>query len=281
MGHFSATLSRMRSEAGWRTAYAFYHRNGGRRAFPFTYAYYAKIERGDSLPRPEWVPQLFTFLRILPDEESQRRLIISFLKDLIGKDDLFESWIAPLIRPAEASRPEKRVIKRLLSDQAYHISVEQFQAIVSSSPAYWAFQCLINNHKPLSIEELASATGFGNAELRSAATKLCAQRLARRTTGGKFVSPVATRYCVYPRGYEGYEGDLEKLKAHNETLLSGKSVPVLDSGTTVRTDASSINGIRTVLREVLESASASSVYEKGEDTGMFVIETRIRKIFPF
>lgn len=281
MGHFSRTLSELRAGAGWRTAYAFYHRNGGRRTFPFTYAYYAKIERGGGLPRPEWVPKLLALLRIPPNAESQRKLLLSYLKDLVGKDELFETLVGPLLRPHAPERPEKKVIKRLLSGQAYHVSIEQFRALLSSRAAYWAFNCVVNSHKPLRREELSEALGAGAGELGSALARLLAAKLVRRTGSGKFLSPLATRYCVFPRGYAGYEADLKKLKAFNAAPPGDRCASVLDAGVTIRASAADVAGIEVALRETLESASASSVYEPGEDTGMFIIDARIRRAFPF
>ena len=53
---FSQQLIKARTAAGFNTAYKFYHRNGGRRHFKFTFVHYARIERGLSLPRPSRRP---------------------------------------------------------------------------------------------------------------------------------------------------------------------------------------------------------------------------------
>ncbi len=97
MKRFSRTLASLRKEAGFHTSYAFYHRNGGRRIFPFTYAYYAKIERGCGLPRGEWLPLLLKLLKIESVSESREALLRDYLCDLFGHEETFDLLVAPML----------------------------------------------------------------------------------------------------------------------------------------------------------------------------------------
>ena len=97
MKRFSRTLARFRKEAGFHTSYAFYHRNGGRRTFPFTYAYYAKIERGCGLPRGEWLPLFLQLLKIESVPESREALLRDYLCDLFGDEGTFDSLVKPML----------------------------------------------------------------------------------------------------------------------------------------------------------------------------------------
>ncbi len=94
---------RVRTEAGFTTAYAFYHKNGGRRVFPCTFSYYLRIENGKALPRPEWLPMFLTLLRIPPTDALWRQIIVDYLRDHFVSEDAFQSAVAPLLRPAEGS----------------------------------------------------------------------------------------------------------------------------------------------------------------------------------
>jgi hypothetical protein len=104
MMRFSETLVRLRKEAGFHTSYAFYHRNGGRRTFPFTYAYYAKIERGQGLPRGEWLDLFLQLLRIRSREDSRRRLVVDYLRDLMGDEKAFDALVDPLLKSSDLKK---------------------------------------------------------------------------------------------------------------------------------------------------------------------------------
>ena len=271
----------MRRDAGFKTAYAFYHRNGGKRTFPFTYAYYTKIERGLSLPRGEWLPLLLSMLRIRPTAESQREFVLAYLKDQFGDPAVFSSLVDPLLSPAPTTPPEKRVIKRLLSDQAYHVTPEQFKCIVASPAAYWTFNCLLNNTKALTPDELATATGFKVSEIKAAAAKLTAKKCLKKGRGGAFSCPFSGKYCLFPRDYKGYAKDLKSLEACIEGMYRTRGTEVLRSGALIRLRAAGAAATEKSLMDVLGAASADSIYEEEEGSGFFVIEARIRKVLPF
>ncbi|MFH2204490.1 MAG: hypothetical protein ABIJ96_15350 [Elusimicrobiota bacterium] len=104
MDRFAELLIRQRQAAGFPTAYAFYHRNGGRGKFNFTFAYYAKIERGKALPRGEWLPPLLTLLKLSPSSPARRDILLAYLRDLLGDDDIFDGHFIPLLKsPAAAA----------------------------------------------------------------------------------------------------------------------------------------------------------------------------------
>ena len=105
MGRFAGQLARQRAAAGFHTAYAFYHRNGGRAKFPFTFAYYAKIERGRGLPRAEWLPLLLTFLKLPSPSPAQRDFLLAYLRDLLGEDEIFEGYFLPLLERRRQPKP--------------------------------------------------------------------------------------------------------------------------------------------------------------------------------
>ena len=186
MRPFAKTLERLRREAGFPTPYAFYRRNGGRHVFPFTFAYYLKLERGKHLPRPEWLPVLLSLLRIPPSDELYRRFVTDYLRDHFGSDEAYRSLVAPLLAPAAPRGPGQQTVKRLLSEQAYHLTPAQYKAVVGDEATYWAFECLVNDRGAFSAEDLAAVTGLPKAALAAGLKRLAAHKLAKRAAGGKY-----------------------------------------------------------------------------------------------
>lgn len=281
MGRFALNFRRLRADAGFPTSYAFYHRNGGKRAFPFTYAYYAKLERGAGLPRAEWLPLLLSMLRISPAAEDQRRLIEDYLFDLVGHEGAFKELVAPLLIGTQTGGRRRRVMKKLLSAQAYHLTPEQFAVITESEAAYWAYTILVNNRQPSSPKALAEAAGIPLAKVKQALKELTRRKLARPASGGKYKSPLAGRYCVFPRGYPGYEKHLKLLKNYIEKAAKRRGTALYDAGIVLRADPAAAEDGRRAFQEAIESASASSLDSPAPDSACYVLEARIRRLFDF
>ena len=129
MTRFGPALARLRRDGGFATPYAFYHRSGGRRVFPFTFQYYLKIESGRSVPRPDWVPVIISALRVVPTDADHRALVTDYLKDLCGKEETYEALIAPLAVQPAPRQAAPAVIRKLMYAAAYALSIAQLEAL--------------------------------------------------------------------------------------------------------------------------------------------------------
>ena len=281
MARFGKTLAGIRADAGFPSSYAFYHRNGGRRTFPFTYAYYAQIEAGRSLPRAEWLRLILSLLRVPPTAAAQRRLILDYVRDLVGHEETFEDLVAPLLKADDVGAAEKQALRRLISFQSFHMTPEQMRAVVSSPAIYWTFVLLTNNREPLTVAEMAELTGFSAKAVEAASKLLAARRLARRTAGGRWRSALANRYCIMPRNYPGHEADAAKLSEYYDGMLEKKGRDMFGLSIMLRTEQESAMDASRVFREAIEAASASFVQDKGRRTGMFLLQARVRKLLPW
>lgn len=280
MRRFAASLARCRRQAGFPTPYAFYRRNGGRRVFPFTFPYYLKIERGQSLPRPEWVPLLIGLMRIQPTEEGHRRLTLDYLRDLCGKEEAFHALIAPLLCTHTRNGGMAETIKRLLYGEAYHLSPLELEAVASSEGAYWSFECLGNERRPLSPVELAGAAGLSVPKVREGLRVLAARRLVRRTKGGRYKSVHVGRMS-YPPPQAGDDRSKARIQRYLDAMSRRRGEGVLGRRLMFRAEESAVRRAAPGMVEAMESAAAQSVYEKGEETGLYLLECRVRRLFRF
>lgn len=281
MKRFARALARIRKESGFATPYAFYHKNGGRHAFPFTFAYYLKIERGEALPRPEWLPVLLSLLRIPPTEALHRQFVIDFLKDLMGKDETYEALVAPLLRAAPRTQPERQVTKRLLSEQAYHVTPKQFKAVISNAATYWSFECLVNDRAGLSAAQISATTGFAAAAVTRGLKTLVKQKLARRLAKGRCRSPLAEKFYVFPRAYSGFAKDRDKIWKYEDEMTKKRGGEIFSGGILLRAEEGAIRSVMGGFTDAMETASAFSVNEKGEGTGLFLLQTHVRRMMSF
>lgn len=281
MGIFARTLVRLRQDAGFKTPYAYYHRNGGRHVFPFTFAYYLKLERGKHLPRPEWLPILLGILRIPPTDEAYHLFVTDFLKDLFVTEENYRSLVAPLLRAHSGGDPEQRAKKRLITGQAYHLTEAQCRVLLSDPAAYWAFECLVNDFGSFDVEELAKLTGLPVPAMKKGVAKLLALKLAKKTAAKRYKSPLAGRFYVLPMGFAGYEQLRKKMAGVFDEMIARKGSVLHESGVILRADEGAMRRAISAFRGVLESTAAYSVHDKVEGGGMFIIQTRLRKAFDF
>ena len=281
MGLFSKSLVRLRIESGFTAPYAFYHRNGGRRVFPFTFAYYLKLERGEHLPRPEWLPILLSLMRIPPSNELYRRFVTDYLRDHFGTEENFQSLVGPLLATKHERRDDQQTAKRLLSEQVYHLTPTQYKAIVSNAATYWAFECLVNDRGSFGPDDLARITGLPKAAFEAALKTLVAQKVARRVSGGKCKSPLAGKFYMGPRDFPGMETHRKKFHRHIKDMVARRGALTHVSGIIFRAEAGAVHRCVAAMRDALEAASAYSVYEKAEGSGIYFLQIRARKALDF
>lgn len=280
-GVFARTLVRLRQDAGFKTPYAYYHRNGGRRVFPFTFAYYLKLERGKHLPRPEWLPIMLAILRIPPTDEAYHGFVSDFLKDLFVTEENYRSLVAPLLRDKAGGDPEQRAKKRLITNNAYHVTEAQCKVLLSDPAAYWAFECLVNDYGSLDAEELAKITGLPVPALKNGLAKLVKLGLAKKTAAERFKSPLAGRFYVLPMGFPGYEEARRRMAGVFDGMIAKRGAVLHESGVILRADEASMRRAISAFRGACESTAAYSVHDKVEGGGLFLIQTRLRKVFDF
>ena len=281
MALFSKSLVLLRLEAGFTTPYAFYHRNGGRHVFPFTFAYYLKLERGQHLPRPEWLPILLSLLRIPPSDALYQRFVTDYLRDHFGTEENYQSLLGPLLIPKLDKNDGQQATKRLLSEQAYHITPSQYKTIVGDAATYWAFECLVNDRGAFGSAELAEITGLPKAALEAGLKKLAAQKLARRASAGKYKSPLTGKFYMFPKTFPGIEGYRKKLAKIIAEMVARRGAITHESGVMIRAEEGSVLRSIAAMRDALEASTAYSVYEKAEGSGVFLLQIRARKAFDF
>ena len=281
MALFSKSLALLRVEAGFATPYAFYNRNGGRRVFPFTFAYYLKLEAGQHLPRPEWLPILLNLLRIPPSDALYRRFVTDYLRDHFGTEENYQSLLGPLLIPKHGHSDRQQTTKRLLSEQVYHITPAQFEVLVGDAATYWAFECLVNDRGAFDSSELAAATGLPRAAIEAGLKRLAAQKLARRASAGKYKSPLAGKFYMLPRTFPGIKICRKKLAKHIDEMVTRRGALMHESGVMIRAEQGSVVRSIAAMRDAIEASTAYSVYDKTEGSGVFLLEIRARKAFDF
>ena len=115
---FAKTLKKHREEAGFSTAYQFFHKNGGEGYLKTSYRMYLHIEHGKFLPPFKDLPLYMYALHIMPGTSSGINFLTAWFKAAYG-EEAFGTLLAPiLIKSPEESvaSPLHKAIDKLLMD---------------------------------------------------------------------------------------------------------------------------------------------------------------------
>lgn len=280
---FSRALAAARRDAGFKTAYQFFHKNGGRRHFGFTYVHYLRLESSRALPRPEKVARLVTALRLAPGEDGARRLFLAFMEDLLRTPEAVELILAPLLcrHGAAPPAPGAEALRWMKSQHAVHLSPAQFAALASSEAAYWCSEVLCSDGGIWTPGQLAGALGLEARAVKAGLARLRAAGLARRTAAGRFRGPSPGKLYTFPGRLEGMGPLLARVKGYWERMRRRRGADVSERVELVRAEAGFMRRYAAGLAETLDAANAGAAHAKGEDTGIYLVEARVRKLLPF
>lgn len=283
MKDFSTCLAKARIGAGYSSAYKFYHGNGGRRHFPFTYVHYMRIERGLKLPKPQWLDRFLSALRLTPGEAGCRELFLAYLKDLLKTPEAAELILSPLLcRHGSGGVPSAPDPMRWMkSGHCFHLTPEQFSVLASDEAAYWCSEALFNDRGSWNAGEIAAAFGLPPARARSGLKKLKAAGMARETSPGRYKSRWAGKFFTFPGRVAGMEAALKKVEGFWRRMYERRGVAVGERVELIRAEEGSIRNYQAALAAALDSANAYATHDKGEGTGLYQIEARIRRLLPF
>lgn len=281
---FSETLTRLRKEAGYPSAYKFYHNNGGRRHFPFTYVHYLRIEKGTKLPKPQWLGAFLSGLRLAPGEGGARRFFLAYLKDTLKTEEAYEMVLAPLLAKGDGGGhavPGREAMRWMKTAHAIHLTPEQFRAIASDEATYWCSEVLANDRGSWTAEQVAAAMGLEVKAAKAGLRRLKESGLARETSGGRYRSKEEGKFYTFPGRVAGMGSVLQRVQGYWERMARKKGKALSERVELVRAEEGSVRTYIASLSEAVDAANTLATHEKGDATGLFLIEAKVRKLLPF
>ncbi len=283
MSAFSDALLRLRREAGFPSAYRFYHRNGGRRHFGFTYVHYLRLEKGAKAPRAEAFGAILKALRLAPAQEGARLLFRSYLMDTLGGRENYELIVggvredAPTISPTLAEGG----FERLKREHLMHMSPEQFTAVAKDEVSYWTSELLLNDRESWDAEAVSKRLDCPPSAAAAALESLAEVKLLRATSPGRWRTRQPGKFWTFPGRSKGMEPLLERVRGYWDAMARRKGGPFGERLELVRASSSVMRQYMTALHRAVDEANLAATHAKGEDTALFLIEGRVRRLLPF
>jgi len=131
-----------------------------------------------------------------------------------------------------------------------------------------------------SAAELAEVLALEERAVSGALRKLKAAGLVQESSKGRFKSRRAGKFYTFPGRLPGMRVPFKAVRAYWERMFRRKGKEMADRVELVRASEGSVRGYVSGLFEALDAANTLATMEKGEDTGLFLIEAQVRKLTP-
>jgi hypothetical protein len=272
MRRFSMSLSRLRAATGYKTAYAFYHDNGGKRAFPFTYAYYAKLERGAGLPRAAWLALILRHMRV-HGRDQQAALVRDYLRALAADDGAFAELFEPLLRFPEDPAPA-RALRAMRGRTSRHLTPVQFVAATATFEISECFLLFFATRGKYTLEEVGDVLKRPPEVCARLLKELMKHDLVELQKGGRYA--YSGPHPTVPEDGTSREAARTMLKIFRdraETVCECLDAYVLDR--------TSLNAVEAQIKAAFDLAAGLSRRSEGPEpeAALYILEARALRPF--
>ena len=279
---FSKMLVRLRKDAGFPTAYRFYHDNGGRGVLKISYRKYLLIEQGRNLPALERLGTFLFALRIVNKSAEANELAIAWLKTMAG-EDAFRDIIEPLLtaKPdAPGFSPMQKAMKKALDTKKYYLTPEQIEVMFSTRDTYLCFLAMSNDTGAWSKKEFAARLAMPQARANAALKALAGAKIVKAVKKDVYKCPLAGAMVEYPHLASLPQELLKKMRGFDAELLAAGEPVWLRSGI-IRADETVFRSFFPVMGINISTAQTYAVTEKTEKSALFKVEGKITKLRNF
>lgn len=279
---FSDTLARLRKEAGFPTAYRFYHDNGGAAVLKMSYRNYLLMEQGKILPVVGRLQKIYPALRLPQTTPAAKELIVAWLKTMSGEEaykDIFEPIISPKADPVGLS-PVHKALQRTLAEKKFYLTPAQFRAVVSSFETYKCSLTIGNDTGVWSAADIAKAIRVKAPAAEKSLKELVKAGLAKEVKKGLYKSRVAGQMVGYPN-LSAIEPELRKKFGEYLKKLEQTGTPEWASKGIIRADALALRGLFPLIGANIEAAQTYAVTEKTEKSAFFYVIGKVVRLWDF
>ncbi|HNW44186.1 MAG TPA: hypothetical protein PKI19_06755 [Elusimicrobiales bacterium] len=275
---FAANLIKARTAAGFETAYKFYHRNGGRGHFPFTFFHYTRVEKGLTLPSPAAMRNIFIALRLLPTQGETRELLLSYLQGLLGGGRVAEDILNPLFGSAAETAQAPDSMRWMRQHAFVHMSPEEFMAVSGGEDSYWCAEALCSDQGAWTAAELAEKLALAETKVVKALAPLLKCGLIVKDRGGKYKCRYDEKFFIYPGRLEGMGKRLEAIKGYWEKA-GGKQL--FERQMVVRSDPGAMANFKLALAYAVDGSHAYATHTAAPGSAFYLVRTEIKELKKF
>jgi hypothetical protein len=279
---FSETLVRLRAEAGFKTAYSFFHENGGQQVLGLSYRKYLLLEQGKNLPALGRLTRLSYALRLTPQGPEANGLAEAWLRTFAG-EDVYQEVLAPLVVPraeAKGMTPMHEAMKKNIAEKKYFLTPEQYRVILSSFEAYLCYHALSNESGSWKAGDLAKNLQLGKAATVAALKALKEVKVVKEPRKGVFNCPLAGLQIDAPQlNLLDASFRAKNDEYHKKLMESGRNEWF--AACLLRADGDVFKGYLPLMGLNMQAAGSYATSKKTPASALFMVESRVVRLRDF
>ncbi|MFC1521197.1 hypothetical protein ACFL6Y_02185 [Elusimicrobiota bacterium] len=281
---FSKVFMRLRKDAGFETAYQFFHKNGGAKVFKCSFQNYLKIEDGTHLPKPERLQLLYACMRSPLKSHDLKEFIKAYLETWFKSADLAK-WIVNSLQDAikddAVSDPGTMALNKLSQQNKVHISIEEHKVIHKNPASYWCFTMLSNSKDPLKTEDFTTATHIPRKEIESALKELCKHKIIKCVKNDEYISRLIGANISLPTRVLQDPSVKGKSSQYHEMMLKKRGSMIGGHITSGRVDLDKLNNLLPHLAAATKNLKAYTTSEKKDRSAYVLVQAVMYKLFDY
>jgi len=279
---FSKLFVELRKEAGFPTAYRFYHDSGGKDVLKISYRKYLLIEQGKILPVMSRLGTFIWALHMTHKTPKANSFVSAWLKTMAGEEN-FRELIEPLIAAdpgaAKLSYMQKALDKSM-NAKKYCITMDQVKVIFANPDNHLCYIAITEDKDAWTIKEFADRLKLTGPAAGKALKELSKVKLVKEIKKGVYKCPIAGMLKDFPHQNTMPAGLRKKIEDY-KTGLSLKGKRIYRGRITFRADERELSGFIPVMDVNLTTASTYAIHEKTPNSALFVVEGSVIKLRDF
>ncbi len=277
---FSETLTRLRRDAGFPTAYRFFYDNCGAKVLGMCYRKYLLMEQGKILPQFKHLRAFVFGLRFVRSGGMANELVTAWLKTMAG-EEFYDELLKPIISdkpPVLTLSPAQKALKEAMAGRKFYMTPEHLDAMTASAESYVCYQFLSSDSGVWTAEKLAESAAISKPSADKILKNFLKVKLLRKAGKG-LKCPLVGAQIELPHKASVPELFERLMKRHDEFVASGQ--PVWFRRAILRADETALRDFFQLMSVNLSSASAYSVREKTPKSAIFALEAKAVKLRDF
>lgn len=280
---FSRMLVQLRKDAGFPTAYRFYHASGGAAGLKMSYRNFLLIEQGKKLPMLDKLGTLIALLRVPAKSTEANALTAAWLKTMAG-EERFAQLIEPLLAAgggeARGQTPVQKALKKAINAKRYPLTARQIEVIYSTPDVYLCHLAMTNDTGTWPVKEFAARLKLKEAAARRALKALAAAKLVKEIKKDVYRCPLAKVLLEYPLP-ETLSPELRAKIPDYYGKLEATGKREMRTVMVIRADEAEFRNYMSIADDNITAAATYTITESTPRSALFLVEGKVTKLRDF
>lgn len=171
-------------------------------------------------------------------------------------------------------------LRWMRAEHSIHLTPAQFEVLAGDEAAYWCSELLLNDRGSWTAEQLAVELDMRLDAVQRGLRLLVKSGIAR-ASAGRFRNRHPGKLYTFPGHLEGMQDRLDAMQGHWEHMFRRKGRSVAERVDLVRVEEGELRRVLPAMTQAVDGANACATHARGDDTGLYLVELRVRRMLAF